>query len=86
MPGSNTHVFSIGCKLPQAIALRGSNTHVFSIGCKLPQAIALRGSNTHVFSIGRKLPQAIALMRPSLRRTQSYGNLPYNKNNSIQDN
>jgi hypothetical protein len=26
------------------------------------------------------------LMQPSLRRTHSYGNLPYNKNNSIQDN
>jgi hypothetical protein len=34
---------------------------------------------SHVFSIGREHPGSTALMRPSLRRTHSYGNLPYNK-------
>jgi hypothetical protein len=38
-----------------------------------------RGSHTHVFSIGRGCPRATALIRPSLRRTHSYENLPYNK-------
>ncbi len=33
---------------------------------------------THVFSIGREHTQAIALVQPSLWRTHSYGNLPYN--------
>jgi hypothetical protein len=39
----------------------------------------LEDSHTHVFSIDRQCPQATALMRPSLRRTHSYVNLPYNK-------
>jgi len=36
------------------------------------------GSHTQVFSIGWEDPWATALMRPSLKSTQSYGNLPYN--------
>jgi hypothetical protein len=35
--------------------------------------------HTCVFFIGRECPQATALVRPSLKRTHSYGNLPYNK-------
>lgn len=38
-----------------------------------------RGSHTRVFSIGWEWPQATALIRPSLRTTHSYGNLPYIK-------
>jgi len=37
------------------------------------------GSHTGVFSIGREHPQATALVRPSLRRTHLYWNLPYNQ-------
>jgi len=37
------------------------------------------GSHTHVFSIGWECPRPIALVSPSLKRTHSYGNLPYNK-------
>jgi hypothetical protein len=37
------------------------------------------GSHTHVFSIGRECPWPIALVSMSLKRTHSYGNLPYNK-------
>jgi hypothetical protein len=37
------------------------------------------GSHTHVFSIGRECPRPIALVSPSLKKTHSYGNLPYNK-------
>ncbi len=37
------------------------------------------GSHICVFSIVREHPGSTALMRPSLRRTHSYGNLPYNK-------
>ncbi len=36
------------------------------------------GSHTHVFSIGREHPRATTLMQPSLRRTHSNWNLPYN--------
>jgi hypothetical protein len=36
------------------------------------------GSHTRVFSISRERPWAIALVQPSLRRTHSYRNLPYN--------
>jgi hypothetical protein len=32
-----------------------------------------------VFSFGREHPQATALVRPSLRRTHLYWNLPYNQ-------
>ncbi len=35
------------------------------------------GSHTCVFSIGQECPQATVLVWPSLRRTHSYGNLPY---------
>jgi hypothetical protein len=38
----------------------------------------LGGSLTCVFSIGRGCPRAAALVQPSLRRTHSYGDLPYN--------
>jgi hypothetical protein len=34
--------------------------------------------HTCVFSICQKCPRATALTKPSLRRTHSYGNLPYN--------
>jgi hypothetical protein len=34
---------------------------------------------TGVFSIHREHPRATALMRPSLRRTHLYWNLPYNQ-------
>ncbi len=36
------------------------------------------GSHTHVFSIGQEHPQATTLMQPSLRKTHSNWNLPYN--------
>jgi hypothetical protein len=37
------------------------------------------GSHTRVFSIGREGPWATTLVRPSLRRTHSYGNSHTNK-------
>jgi len=35
--------------------------------------------HTCVFSIGWECPQATTLVRPSLKRTHSYENLPYKK-------
>jgi hypothetical protein len=36
------------------------------------------GSHTRVFSICQERPWANTLVQPSLRRTHSYGNVPYN--------
>jgi len=36
------------------------------------------GSHTGVFAIGWGCPHATTHVRPSIRRTHSYGNLPYN--------
>jgi len=36
------------------------------------------GSHTRVFAIGWGCPQATTFVQPSVRRTHSYGNLPYN--------